>query len=126
MENKLHKSLSLEIFTSFSGILFYGEGEGEGGGWEKNLKIFTNNLKHHHFSFWKHGPTTKLLKQSDSSKAKGSQNKKKGKKKKKIKTPGKEADGHSTSTRSIRKRIIAILKLIFTNEYPHQNFSSGN
>jgi len=51
--------------------------------------------------------------------------KRKGKKKK-IKTSGKEADSHSASTRSIRRIIIAILKLIFTNEYPHQNFSFGN
>ena len=40
MENKLHKSLSLEIFTSFSGILFYGEGEGEGGGVGEEPKNF--------------------------------------------------------------------------------------
>ena len=33
---------------------------------------------------------------------------------------------HSIFTRSIRRIVIAILKLIFTNKYPHQNFSSGN
>ena len=33
---------------------------------------------------------------------------------------------HSIFTRSIRRLVIAILKLIFTNKYPHQNFSSGN
>ena len=64
-----------------------------------------------------------LQNQSDSSKSKGSQNKEKGKKKKNQKSRGKEANSHSISTRSIRRIVIAILKLIFTNKYPYQKFS---
>ena len=78
---------------------------------------------HHHFIylFWKHGPTTKLLKQSDWLESIRQTNQKKKKN-----SIVKEANSHSTSPRNISRIVISVLKLIFTNKYPYQKFCFGN